>query len=201
MLESYLSSLGYGDKEIDMFINTKELSRFSDEELCCRISDIFEYMLSYGYEKDEIINMSILSIKLFSFDVDMIIRKINNLSRLGYRKDEIIKMTVKYPNIFVLGEESIKIKKIFYDKIGILDVITKHPVYFSKSFDLVYARYVFYYRMGIKITKGNYSLLFLNQRSFINRFGKTNEQLIAMYNYDEIKAHAIPLTLGYGLSE
>ena len=123
MLESYLNSLGYSEKDINMFINAKELLRFSDEELCCRISSIFEYMLSFGYSRDEIISMSINNIKIFSWDVAMINRKIYNLRLLGYEKEEIIKMTVKCPKMLILGEDNIKLKKMFYDRIGIISSI------------------------------------------------------------------------------
>ena len=86
------------------------------------------------------------NIKIFSWDVAMINRKINNLRLIGYKKEEIIKMSVKYPNLFLLSEENIRLKKMFYDKIGISEIIIKYPAYFNRSFDLIYARYVFYHR-------------------------------------------------------
>lgn len=185
MLECYLNNLGYSKKDINRFINAKELSKFSEEELCHRISNIFDYMLSFGYKKEEIISISIYNVRFFSWDVITINRKINNLRLIGYKKEEIIKMSVKYPNLFLLSEENIRLKKMFYDKIGISEIITKYPAYFNRSFDLIYARYVFYHRIGIKINNGNYSLLFVKQSVFINRFGKTNQQLVSMYNYNE----------------
>ena len=39
--------------------------------------------------------------------------------------------------------------------------------------------------MGIKIDRGNANMLFMRQEIFINKFGKTNEQLIKLYNYNE----------------
>ena len=39
--------------------------------------------------------------------------------------------------------------------------------------------------MGIKIDRGNANMLFMKQELFVNKFGKTNEQLMILYNYQE----------------
>ena len=65
------------------------------------------------------------------------------------------------------------------------DIIINDSNHLRQSFELSFARYWFYHRMGIQIDRGNANLLFMRQDDFVNKFGKTNQQLIVLYNYDE----------------
>lgn len=185
MLYEYMKNLGYTDEEIKKIVNAKPLVKYSEIELYDKIDSIFNWMLLFGYKNEDIRRISLMNLRLFNWNIEMIKRKLNNLLELGYTKEQVINMIVKCPLLFVLSEDNVREKSVFYKKIGLSDIIIKHPVYFIQSIDLSYARYVFYHRMGMKITRGNSSLLFLNQNNFVRRFGKTDKQLIKLYNYDE----------------
>lgn len=89
------------------------------------------------------------------------------------------------PSIFGRNLDDLILKKKFYDQINIGDILVRDSIHLSQSIELSFARYVFYHRMGIKIDRGNANMLFMKQELFISKFGKTNEQLMKIYNYDE----------------
>lgn len=185
MLDEYMKSLGYNDNEIDKIRNAYVLRRYTDIGLYNKISDIFNYLLMVGYTNDEIIKMSITFPTIYGYSIDSIKERLDEMMKLGWTKEEIIKMTKRMPSLFGRSMDDIMIKKRFYDQIGIRDIIIRDPIHLSQSIELSFARYVFYYRMGIKIDRGNANMLFMRQDLFISKFGKTNEQLMILYNYNE----------------
>ena len=185
MLNRYMKSLGYNDKEMDRIKNAYIFRKYTEMGLYNKISDIFNYLLMYGYTNEEIIKISVTFPTIYAFSIDSIKERINDFIELGYTKEEMIKITTKMPSLFGRNIDDIRIKKRFYDQIDIGDIIVKAPIHFSQSIELSFARYVFYYRMGIKIDRGNANMLFMRQDLFISKFGKTNEQLMILYNYNE----------------
>ena len=185
MLDRYMKSLGYNDKEIDKIKKSYVLNNYSDIELYDKVSDIFNYLLVVGYTNDEIIKISKCFPAIFVFSIDKIKMRFDSLLELGYTKEEVLKMTKKMPSLFGRSIDDIRNKKKFYDQINIGDIIVRDPIHFCQSIELSFARYVFYHRIGMKIDRGNANLLFMRQELFVNKFGKTNEQLIALYNYSE----------------
>ena len=49
MLNRYMKSLGYNDKEIEKIKNAYVFRHYSEESLYNKVSDIFNYLLMYGY--------------------------------------------------------------------------------------------------------------------------------------------------------
>ena len=185
MLYEYMKSLGYNDKEIDKIRNAYIFRKYSEIGLYNKVSDIFNYLLSFGYSHDDIIKITVCLPTVYGFSVDTINERLMDMIKLGYTKEEIIIMTRKMPSLFGRNIDDIRLKKKFYDKLNIGDIIIKSPIHLSQSIELSFARYVFYHRMGIKIDRGNANMLFMKQELFISKFGKTNEQLMKLYNYDE----------------
>jgi len=129
--------------------------------------------------------MSVCFTSLYAYSTEFIKERFNDLFEIGYTKEEIIKMTKKMPSLFGRDIDDIRRKKKFYDMLNIGDCIVRDPLRLSQSLELSFARYMFYHRIGIKIDRGNAKILFMRQGDFVNKYGKTNQQLIVLYNYDE----------------
>lgn len=185
MLYEYLKSLGYSDEEINKIRNAYVFRKYSEISLYNKISDTFNYLLLFGYSAEDIIKMSVCFISLYGYGIDTIKGRLDDMLELGYTKEEIMRMTRKMPSLFGRRIDDIRIKKKFYDQLNIGDIIVKDPIHLSQSLELTFARYAFYHRMGIKIDRGNANLLFMKQELFVNKFGKTNEQLMKLYDYNE----------------
>lgn len=185
MLYEYMKSLGYDDKEIDKIKGAYVLRRYTDLGLYNKVSDIFNYLLMFGYTSEEIIKLSVIYPSIYAYSLDYIEKRINDMMKLGWTKENIIKMTKRMPSIFGRNLDDLILKKKFYDQINIGDILVRDSIHLSQSIELSFARYVFYHRMGIKIDRVNANMLFMKQEYFINKFGKTNEQLMVLYNYHE----------------
>ena len=185
MFEIYMKKLGYNNNDIIKIRNNYILKKYSELTLYNKISDIILYLFLYGYSKQELIGITRKFPSLYCYSIDSLKSKIENIESLGYSKEEIIKMTIKNPTLFGKDIKDIKRKKKFYEQIGLGDIIVNNPFYLTQNIDLTFARYMFYHSQGVKIDHGNMNLLFMKQEDFVKKFGKTNEQLIILYNYDE----------------
>ena len=121
---------------------------------------------------------------LFSYSIDNISKKIEDMVSLGYSRKQVLEMTLKFPGIYSSTIENICEKKEFYDYLGIGNIIVLDPKKLMQSVELSYARYMYYQSIGVVITSSNYSKLFIGQKLFEKRYGKNNSELIDEFNYD-----------------
>jgi len=180
-----MKGIGYSDSDIVRIRNSYILKRYNDLGLYNKINDILCYLFLYGFSREELIIITRTFPTIYSYSIDIIKNKFLGLRGLGYSNEEIRMMIVKYPALFGRDIKDIKIKKNFFEKIGIGDIVVNNSHFLMQSFDLVFARYMFYRGLGIRIDHGNMNLLFMKQAAFVKKYGKTNKQLIMLYNYDE----------------
>ena len=122
---------------------------------------------------------------MFSYNIDNIKNKIDDIVELGFNRNDVICTTVKLPSLFGLSIDNIKRKKEFYDMVGLTNVMILEPKYIMQSVELSYARYMFCRNIGLNIDMSNYRILFMGQVQFNKRFGINNEEVINIYNYNE----------------
>ena len=67
-------------------------------------------MIALGYTKEEVIKMVKSLPSVYSYSIESIKQKIEDMIALGYTKEEVIKMTKSSPSIYGLSIESIKQK-------------------------------------------------------------------------------------------
>ena len=120
---------------------------------------------------------------LYSYSIENINKKINDLIELGYSKKEVLYLLYELPALFGLTLENIKNKVEFLKDIGLGDIIIKKPKYLIQSIDLTYARYHYLISKNIVITPEKYSLLFKGETAFEKQYGVKKQELIEKYNY------------------
>jgi len=116
---------------------------------------IYRYLLSLGYNEEEINKISNVCRKLKVEDIYKIVNdKIDYLINLGFSMEDIINITVKYPNIFLKDREIIDEMIDCFLKNGyimeeILIILKKNPIIFSKGNECFFKKVKFYNLIGI----------------------------------------------------
>ena len=124
---------------------------------------------------------------IYSYSIENLKQKIENIMDLGYSKEEVIKMTKSMPTIYSYSIENMKQKIVFYDSIGMHALAVIDAKQLMQSVNLSYARYSFYMDKGINIDIDNYKKLFIGQKQFEKSYGITKEELLKKYDYNKFK--------------
>ena len=85
---------GYTKEEYEIIVNTFPINKYSSEVLYKKVCENFSYLLTLGYENEDIIKMTVILPPLFGYSIKKISKKIDDLVNLGYNMDDIIKMTI-----------------------------------------------------------------------------------------------------------
>ena len=110
MNKKILEQYGYKTEQIEKILNNHSLKPYKKETLTTSIVQVFEFLKSLGYTKNEIIKMTYSYPALFSYSIENMEQKIKDIETLGYNKTEILKMTVLSPQLFGTSIENIKQK-------------------------------------------------------------------------------------------
>lgn len=189
-LKKMFLELGYSEKEYVKIVNTYPIKNMKPETLIRRVKDNYDFLISLGYSKKEIIKMTKRVSAIFGYSIENIKQKIENLEELGYSREEVIKMTKNLPSIYGFSIENIKQKIEFYDSIGLHSLAIVAPKNLMQSTKLSYARYMFFKEKGIVIDETSYRKLFVNQKQFEKQYGLTKNEILQKYPYEEWQALA-----------
>ena len=123
MLKEKLISLGYSENDIDKIVNWYPMIRTSENRISDIVEENFQFLLDYGYSKNEIIKMTVTNPGIFSITVEKIFNMINLLLALGYKKNNIIKISKSQPFIFSYSTKHVLDLFNNLCSLGIKDVI------------------------------------------------------------------------------
>ena len=189
-LKELFLKLGYNENEYVEIVNTYPIINTRPETLVRKVKENYEFLISLGYSKEEIIKMTKNLPAIYNYSIGNIKQKIEDMEELGYSREEVIKMTIGLPSILGLSIENIKQKIEFYDFIGLHFLAVVDPKKLMQSTKLSYARYMFFKEKGIVIDKINYNKLFANQKQFEKKYGLTKDEILQKYPYEEWQASA-----------
>ena len=122
---------------------------------------------------------------LYSYGLENIKQKIDDLISLGYSYNDIIKMTKELPSLYGYSIENIKEKIFFLREIQLGFIILENPKRLMQSISLTFARYMFLKDKGIEITSENYRRLFYDAKHFKKQYGIDKTTLLERYNYQK----------------
>ena len=180
-------SIGYTEEELNDIINSYSLKTMKTETLVKKVNNIYNYLHSLGYTKEDIIKMTKRFPQIYGLNIENMQQKIEDMQKLGYSKEEVIRITKSLPSIYGLSIENMQQKIIFYDSIGLHQLATIDSKKLMQSTKLSYARYMFYKENGLIINEQNYSKLFINQKRFESQYGLTKVEILEKYQYPPIK--------------
>ena len=184
-LKKVFIDIGYTNEDFEIITNTYPIANMKPETLTKKVKDIYHFLLSLGYSKEEVIKMTKNSPAIYSYSTENMKQKIEDIIELGYSREEVIKMTKSLPSIYGLSIENMKQKIEFYDEIGLHSLAVIDSKKLMQSTKLSYARYMFYKEKGITITEENYRKLFVGQKPFEKSYGVTKEEILKKYPYNE----------------
>ena len=110
MLYEYMRGFGFTNQEVSAIVCSHPVRRYKNESLYENIKSLFEYLLSIGYSKTNILKMVKLHPGLCCYSSEIINEKVKFLISLGYTKEEVLKMTVVSSSMFGLSIDNIKSK-------------------------------------------------------------------------------------------
>ena len=177
--------IGYNDKEIDKILYDSNLVFIKENTLLKKINCIYNLLISLEYSRADVIKMTKSLPALYSYSIENIKQKIEDLISLGYSRADVIKMTKLLPALYGYNIENIKQKITFLRTIDLGFVVIEDTKQLMQSIDLTYARYMFFKEKGIEVTRDNYRRLFYNAKIFEKQYGIDKSSLLEKYNYQE----------------
>ena len=183
-----LINLGYSKKEAEDITSSFLLVTLKDETLCKKIHENFNYLISLGYTRADVIKMTKLLPSLYSYSKETIEEKISFLISLGYTMIDIIKMTKQFPALYSLSKENIKDKIKYLRDIGLENIVINDTRQLMQSVSLTYARYEFLTKeKEILIDESNYRKLFCGETNFKKQYGVSKNMILKKYSYEKYK--------------
>lgn len=146
------------------------------------INSKYNYLKNtFGFNIEEIIDITNRCPVLYSLSIENISNKINVLLELGFSIDMVKIIFFKFPQIVSCREETILEKYNYYNELGLLRVFVECPKYLMQGLELTNARYTYLLGKGIEVSERSYKKLFLSNKSFKKSYGITNEELLERY--------------------
>ncbi len=102
--------IGYNDKEIDKILYDSNLVFIKENTLLKKINCIYNLLISLEYSRADVIKMTKSLPALYSYSIENIKQKIEDLISLGYSRADVIKMTKLLPALYSYSIENIKQK-------------------------------------------------------------------------------------------
>lgn len=140
MIEKAFLEFGYTKEEFMEIRNSYAIASYTDETLLKKFIDINQFLLNNDYTKEEIKRMTISYPVIYSYSIENMQRKIENMISLGYTLKEVLKMTVTLPTIYGYSIESIRRKiedmiSLGYTKEEVLKMTKNLPVTLGLSIE------------------------------------------------------------------
>ena len=141
-IEILLRKLGYTMNDRNKLLKYYSERKEYEETVIKRIEDIFDYLFSFGFKKEEIIKINMSLISLYSHNLNSIKEKLEFFTSLGYNKQETIKIVKTQPSVLTYSVDNMN-KKISdlvdlgFSKEDLFKMILELPTLFSMSMDTI----------------------------------------------------------------
>ena len=110
MVRKYLKEIGYENNEIEEILESYPFINVKEETLLKNIKKNYEFFITIGYTKEEVIKMTKKHPSIYGLSIENIKQKIEDIVSLGYTKEEVIKLTKSLPALYGYSIENIKQK-------------------------------------------------------------------------------------------
>ena len=188
-----LKKLGYTENDINWIVTS--IGTMKQESVLSNIKSLNSFFISLGYAQNDIIKMGKVFPKLFSYSIENIEQKIENLEGLGYSKKDIVKMCKSIPSIYGYGTENIKqkiedMKKLGYKQEEFIKMTKESPALYSYSIENIKQKIEDLTKLGytkediLKMTKSTPSIYDYSTETLIQKIedleqlGYTPEEVI-----------------------
>lgn len=209
MIEKAFLEFGYTKEEFMEIRNSYAIASYTDETLLKKFIDINQFLLNNDYTKEEIKRMTISYPVIYSYSIENMQRKIENMILLGYKREEVLKMTDLYPEIYGLSIENMNQKiedmiSLGHTREEVLKMTVLLPTLFSVSIGNIKQKIEDMILLGytreetIKMSKYFpaiycYSIESMNQKiNYIVSLGYTYEEVLEM-------TKSLPTIYGYSI--
>ena len=207
-LKELFLELGYNENEYVEIVNTYSIIDMKAETLLKKIKEIYDFLISLGYSKEEVIKMTKSLPQIYGLSIENINQKIEDMEELGYSREEIIKMTKSLPFIYGLRIENINQKiedmeELGYSREEVIKMTKNLPQIYGLSIENIKQKIEDMEELGysreevIKMTK---SLPQIYSLSIENIKQKIEDMEELGYSREEVIKMTIGLPTIFGLS-
>ena len=153
-LKKVFLDIGYTNEEFEIIINTYSIANMKPETLAIKVKDIYNFLLSLGYSKEEVIKMTKTLPSIYSLSIENMKQKIEDIVELGYSREEVIKMTKTSPSIYGYSIENMKQKiedivELGYSREEVIKMTKSLPSIYSLSIENMKQKIEFYDEIGL----------------------------------------------------
>ena len=96
-LKKVFIDIGYTNEDFEIITNAYPIANIKPETLTKKVKDIYNFLLSLGYSKEEVIKMTKRLPAIYGYSIESMKQKIEDIIELGYSREEVIKMTKTSP--------------------------------------------------------------------------------------------------------
>lgn len=186
--------LGYTEEDIRLVKSQHRLVHYTDITLYNKIKKIYLYLLEYGFNKHEVLNITRTFMGIFSYEIETLEHKIKELKDMGLTDTNVKKMIKESPKVLSLSVANIKLKISFLEELGykheeVMKMIKNNSSILEKSTDTIRKKIEnlmglgYSYEQVIKITKSE-SLIYRYDINFI--VGRLNDIMTLGYTKQEV---------------
>ena len=141
MLEKEFLDFGYSKEEYEKLIYSYALKNYHGETLLLKFRQISQLLISFGYTKNEVIKMTVSLPAIYSYSIENIKQKLDDMEALGYARAQVLKMTISSPQIYSYSIENIKQKiadmeALGYTRAQVLKMTVSLPSIYSLSIEI-----------------------------------------------------------------
>ena len=208
-VKKLLQEYGYEENEIELIIENERVKKYKSETLLNKIRENYNYLLSLGYSREEVIKMTKTLPSIYGYSIENLKKKIEDLEKLGYSKEEVIKITKSMPSIYGFSIENIKqkiedLEKLGYSREEVIKITKSMPTIYGLSIENIKQKIEDLEKLGyskeevIKMTKTlpsiyGYSIENLNKKiEDLEKLGYSREEVIKM-------TKTLPSIYGYSI--
>ena len=153
-LKELFLELGYSENEYVEIVNTYQIITMKLETLMRKVKENYEFLISLGYSKEEVIKMTKSFPQIYDLSLENIKQKIEGIEELGYNREEVIKMTKSFPSIYGLSIENIKqkiedIEALGYSREEVIKMTKNLPSIYGFSIENIKQKIEFYDSIGL----------------------------------------------------
>lgn len=147
--------IGYNCNQIRKIFKHYSICNYESEYLVQKIENIFNYLLSIGYTKEEVIKLTVKFPAIFGQKEESLKEKVDDLISLGYSDNQVLKMVKEHPQILSYSKTKMmeKINNLIllgYTKGEVLNMILDAPYILGLSFNNIKNKIDYYKIVGIE---------------------------------------------------
>ena len=167
----------FGYAEMDVIQIIKKVPMLLKDHYLSQVPSRLEYLSSIGFTDSDIIMMTCNNPYIFFYSNEAIQNKIEAIGNTGFLLEDVLRMMKNFPLLFGYDSHTTLEKIDYYRRIGLEEFLLQNSRILLYPLSLVQSRVRFLEKKE-PISNTNCLNLFLEDHSFLKKYGCSREQLL-----------------------